>query len=104
MVQQDAASPMARIQEMLLPWQTSLKNPAQAQEGVLKELLDIYAQTGYGQKYGVASVGSIEDYRAQLPIATYDDYQPVIRRVMGGETELLLNEPILGWAITRGTT
>jgi len=104
MTQQDVSSPMARVKQMLLPWQAALKNPDKAQEAVLERLLGIYAQTGYGQKHSAESVGSVEDYRARFPIATYDDYQPVIRRVMGGETELLLNEPVLGWAITRGTT
>lgn len=104
MVTQDPAAAMQMIATMLKPWQDSLTNPAQAQELVLQNLLKIYAQTAYGQKFGAADVGSIADYRAQFPVATYDDYQPVIRRVMAGETELLLNEPPLGWAITRGTT
>ena len=104
MVKQDVSSPMVRIKEMLHPWQAALENPPKAQETVLEGLLGIYAQTGYGQKCGAGEVGSIEDYRARFPIATYDDYQPIIRRVMGGETDLLLNEPPVGWATTRGTT
>jgi len=104
MVEQDVSSPMARIKEMLQPWQAALADPPKAQETVLKRLLGIYAQTAYGKKFGAENVGSTEDYRAKFPIATYDDYQPVIRRVMGGEIGLLLNEPPVGWAITRGTT
>jgi len=95
---------MQMIVQMLQPWQAAIQAPAQAQEAVLGHLLSIYAQTGYGQKYGAKSVGSIEDYRHKFPITTYDDYQPIIRRVMAGESDLLLNEPVLGWAITRGTT
>ena len=34
-------------------------------------------------------------------MATYDDYKPLIERVMAGETQLLLWEEPLGWAITR---
>ena len=97
-------SPMERIAQMLAPWQASLQDPAGTQEAVLKKLLKIYEQTAYGQKYSAGKVGSIDDYRAQFPIATYEDYQPIIERVMAGETDLLLNEPPLGWAITRGTT
>jgi hypothetical protein len=104
MVTQDPQSPMQMIARMLQPWQYSLENPSQAQEGVLQNLLQIYAQTAYGRKYGAEKVSSIADYRAQFPIAAYEDYEPVIRRVMAGEDELLLNEPALGWAITRGTT
>ena len=104
MVTQDPASAMQMITKMLQPWQQSLMNPAKVQEGVLQNLLKIYAQTDYGQKYDADGVGSIEDYRAKFPVANYDDYLPIIRRVMAGENELLLNEPPLGWAITRGTT
>jgi len=104
MAAQASPSPMERISKMLAPWQTSLQDPPGTQEAVLEHLLKIYEQTAYGQKYGAAKVGAITDYRAQFPIATYEDYQPVIERVMSGETELLLNEPPIGWAITRGTT
>lgn len=97
-------SPMEQIAQLLEPWQASLHDPARTQEAVLQRLLNVYQQTAYGQKYGAEKVGSIADYRAQFPIATYEDYQLVIQQVMAGETELLLNEPPLGWAITRGTT
>ncbi len=36
----------------------------------------IHAQTEYGHKYGVEHAGSIADYRAKFPIATYDDFKP----------------------------
>ncbi|MBW6467464.1 MAG: GH3 auxin-responsive promoter family protein, partial [Brevefilum sp.] len=96
--------PMQMISRMLQPWQAALENPPGAQESVLQGLLKIYAQTAYGQKFGAQSVGSIADYRAKFPVSSYEDYQPLIERVMAGEDELLLNEPALGWAITRGTT
>lgn len=104
MYAQASPSPMEQIAQMLAPWQASLQNPSGTQEAVLPRLLKIYNQTAYGQKYGAGKVGSIADYRAQFPVITYEDIQPVIKRVMAGETELLLNEPPLGWAITRGTT
>jgi hypothetical protein len=49
-------------------------------------------------------VGSIAEFRRAFPIRTYDDYKPLIQRVMAGETNLLLDEEPVGWAITRGTT
>lgn len=97
-------NPMERVDQMLQPWQDSLQNSARAQEEVLQRFLKIYAETGYGQKHGAGDVGSIDDYRARFPVATYDDYKPIIDRVMAGENGILLNEPVLGWAITRGTT
>lgn len=104
MVAQDLQSALGMISQMLQPWQTAIENPEKAQENVLQHLLKIYAETSYGRKYGAERVADIDDFRAKFPVATYDDYQPIIRRVMAGETELLLNEPPVGWAITRGTT
>ncbi len=92
------------IAAMLRPWQASLTNPAQAQEGVLKSLLAIYAQTEYGAQYGAAQVASVADYRRCFPVTDYDVYEPLIRRVMAGEVSLLLDAEPVGWAITRGTT
>jgi hypothetical protein len=81
-----------------------LNHPAQAQVEVLERLLQIYQQTGYGKQYQAARIGSIDEYRHRFPIATYEDYKPWIERVMQGETTALLNEQVIGWAITRGTT
>ena len=97
-------NPQAMLNALLQPWHDAVNDPAKAQQAVLHGLLAIYAQTGYGQQHGAANVGSIEDYRRAFPIATYEDYKPLIERVMGGEVSLLLNEEPIGWAITRGTT
>lgn len=96
--------PMQMIAGMLKPWQQSLENPTASQERVLEQHLSIYSQTEYGHTHGAERIGSIEDYRTKFPVATYDDYEPIIRKVMAGDEALLLNEPVLGWAITRGTT
>jgi hypothetical protein len=95
---------MERLMAMIQPWHQALQNPAAAQEKVLQGLLAIYAQTGYGQQHNAGKVGSTADYRGAFPVATYEDYQPLLQRVMGGEVEVFLNETPVGWAITRGTT
>jgi hypothetical protein len=97
-------SPMQQITNMLQPWLSAIEDPRRAQEAVLQRLMAIYAQTTYGQAHHADNVGSIAAFREAFPIATYEDYQPLIERVMAGENDLLLNEPVAGWAITRGTT
>src|SRR5512146_2478211 len=104
MVAQDPQAGLEMITAMLKPWHASLANPAQAQEGVLKSLLAIYARTAYGSDHDAAGVGSTADYRRCFPVVDYDFYEPLIRRVMAGEVSLLLDEEPVGWAITRGTT
>jgi len=86
------------------PWYSSLDDPAAAQQAVLARILQGYAATRYGQDHGAQSVATVEEYRSAFPIVTYEDIKPLIERTMAGETNLLLYEPPVGWAITRGTT
>lgn len=95
--------PRAMVEAQLTPWYKALADPARAQETVLQNLLAIYAQTVYGRQHGAASIDTLEDYRRAFPITDYEEFKPLIERVMAGEVELLLNEEPVGWAITRGT-
>ncbi len=88
----------------LKPWQEALANPVAAQQKVLTSLLQTYAQTEYGSSHNAGKINTVEEYRHAFPIVTYEEYKPLIKRVMAGEIKLLLNEDPLGWAITRGTT
>ena len=98
------SEPKAMLNALLQPWHEAVSDPAKAQQEVLQRLLRIYAQTDYGAQHGAAQIGTIEDYRRAFLVAAYEDYQPLIQRVMAGEVGLLLNEQPIGWAITRGTT
>ncbi len=100
----DLAQARDMVSAQLQPWEQSLADPPRAQESVLHRLLGIYARTDYGQQHGAGQIDSLADFRRAFPVATYDEYKPLIQRVMGGETGLLLDEEPVGWAITRGTT
>jgi hypothetical protein len=92
------------LQSFVQPWQESLSDPVKAQERVLQSLLKVYAATEYGTQHGASQIQSLADFRRAFPVVTYDDYKPLIHKVMEGQTRLLLNEEPAGWAITRGTT
>jgi hypothetical protein len=92
------------LNALLQPWHDAVNDPAKAQHEVLQNLLQGYAQTGYGQQLGAAQVKTMDDYRRAFPVATYEVYKPLIQQVMAGEASLLLTEEAVGWAITRGTT
>ncbi len=96
--------PKATVQAMLQPWYEAVSDPAKAQEAVLKQLLEGYAQTGYGERHAVGEVNNLEDYRRRVPIVQYETMKPIIEQVMAGDIRLLLSEDPVGWAITRGTT
>ena len=92
------------LQTLLQPWFSAVDNPAQAQEDLLQSLLRDYAQTQYGREHHAHQIGNIADYRRAFPIKTYEEYKPLLERVMAGEQDLLLKEEAVGWAITRGST
>ena len=99
-----ASDPRAMLMAQLQPWHDAISDPVGAQQNVLHRLLQDYAKTKYGAEHGALQVDSIETYRQAFPIMTYEEFKPLIDRVMAGEMDLLLAEPPIGWAITRGTT
>ncbi len=103
-MQLDVETMKGMLEGMLKPWHQAVENPAPAQRAALSRLLAGYAQTTYGRERGAPDVETMEDYRRAFPVSTYEDYQPLLKRVMAGEIDLLLNEEPVGWATTRGTT
>ena len=104
MATMDPRQAVAQLEAALTPWHQAVSDPAKAQDAVLHRYLQIYAQTKYGAEHGASNVGTMEDYRRAFPIVTYEEVEPLVRRVMEGEVDLLLTEEPIGWAITRGTT
>ena len=92
------------VKALLQPWHESIQDPAKAQQAILRKFLADYAKTEYGKQHGAAQIDTLEDYRRAFPIVRYEEYKPLIDRVMAGEINLLLWEDPIGWAITRGTT
>jgi hypothetical protein len=101
---ENAPSSTEMLRAQLQPWHEAVEGPAEAQQEILHRLLQVYAQTGYGAQHGASNVDSVVDYRRAFPVATYEDYKPLIQQVMAGDVGLLLHEAPIGWAITRGTT
>ncbi|HUS93821.1 MAG TPA: GH3 auxin-responsive promoter family protein [Patescibacteria group bacterium] len=92
------------LKAMLQPWHTAVVQPVEAQEAILDRLLIDYAQTDYGRWHSADKIDSLADYRQAFPITTYEEFKPLINRVMAGDVRLLLSEEPIGWSITRGTT
>jgi len=100
----DPNSALQMLQGMLQPWYVAIKDPDKAQKAILHRLLIDYAKTGYGKDHGAAQIDNLNDFRRAFPVTAYENYKPIIDRVMAGDTGLLLWEEPIGWAITRGTT
>jgi hypothetical protein len=101
---EDLEKGLEKLEGFLRPWHEALADPKSAQKAVLARLLEGYARTRYGAEHGAGEVETLEEYRAAFPVVTYEEFKPLIERTMAGEEDLLLCEPAIGWAITRGTT
>jgi len=104
MDQKNMQAGIKKMQDMVAPWHHSLENPKTSQENTLERLIQIYQQSKYGKDHHSETISTYDDYRKSFPVRSYEEYKPLIQRVMEGETSLLLNEEPIGWAITRGTT
>ncbi len=81
----------------------ALRDPARVQLGWLKTFLKANAGTAYGRAHGYASITSLSEFRARVPVANYETFAPWIERVEGGEREVLTREKVLVLERTSGS-
>jgi hypothetical protein len=81
-----------------------MKYPFDVQQEVFSKLIEQALRTTWGVQYGYDSISSIEEYQARVPISTYDDVKPYIKRLREGEQNLLWPTEIKWFAKSSGTT
>ena len=64
------------------------------------------ANSQFGRDYGFADIRSVADFRARVPVMTYDDHRPYIEKVLNGDTTAMFapGTKVLLFAMTSGTT
>jgi len=92
------------FQPIIGPWYESLRNPQKAQKKVLSELLKEYQKTRYGKNHRASETEEIEDFRSNFPAVDYRGLQPHLEKVMEGNYDAFLPEPLACWVMTRGST
>jgi len=92
------------LQQIVRPWYEALKNPAEAQEQLLKSLVKGYSKTLYGKKHAALDAEGAVDFRAGFPKITYRELCPYFEEVKRGDHAIILSEPPLCWVMTRGST
>jgi hypothetical protein len=66
------------------------KYPYETQEEILFSLLARAAETEWGKKYDFRSIEKVNDYSNRLPVQTYDDLAPTIKRLRNGENQYIV--------------
>ena len=81
-----------------------MNNPVETQRHVLQHLITQGQYTEFGRKYQFNKTFRIRDFKAAVPIHTYDELKPYIERMMQGEEHVLWNTPVEWFAKSSGTT
>jgi len=81
-----------------------LKYPHEVQEELLMNLIRQAEETVVGKKHEFESIKNYKTFAERVPIATYEELEPLIERTRRGEQNVFWNEPIKWFAKSSGTT
>src|SRR5919112_6122780 len=78
--------------------------PVEAQDRLLRQILEANAGTEFGRRYGFGAVTSFQQFQERVPISAYEDLEPYITAEMNGRPNQLTKEPPVLFTTTSGTT
>jgi hypothetical protein len=78
--------------------------PVQAQDRLLRQILEANADTEFGRRHGFAAITTFGQFQQRVPISTYEDLEPYINAEMNGQANQLTKEPPVLFTTTSGTT
>ncbi len=81
-----------------------IKYPEEVQVEVLSQLIEFAEDTEIGKKYNFSSIKNYQTFRERVPIASYEEIQPIIERTRKGEQNLFWPTSIKWFAKSSGTT
>jgi hypothetical protein len=80
------------------------RTPVQAQERLLRQILETNADTEFGRRHGFGDVSSFQQFQERVPISAYEDLEPYINQEMNGRPNQLTKDPPVLFTTTSGTT
>jgi len=81
-----------------------LKYPHEVQEELMMNLIRSSEETVIGQKYDFSSIKSYQTFAERIPVATYEDLEPMIELTRKGAQNVFWSTPIKWFAKSSGTT
>jgi hypothetical protein len=80
------------------------RTPVQAQDRLLRQILETNADTEFGRRHGFGGITSFREFRERVPISGYEDLEPYINAEMNGRPNQLTKDPPVLFTTTSGTT
>ena len=81
-------------------------NVAKVQHQVLREKIQLAADSRFGRDHGFSTIRDVADFRRQLPITNFEYFRPYVEDVCNGNSEALFGPRtnVRMFALTSGTT
>ena len=79
-------------------------NSKSVNEEVLFKILNKNSTSKYGEKYNFNSIKSVDEYKSNVPITDYLDYELYINEMLKGEKNILITDDVEFFGHTSGTT
>lgn len=92
------------IKKRVSQMEVFMNHPIETQKAVLSSLIYKAKDTEYGKKFGFNDIENYEEFKKQLPIVKYEDFEPYITRVRKGEKNIIWPGKISWFAKSSGTT
>jgi len=78
--------------------------PVQAQEDLLRQILETNADTEFGRRHSFGTIRGFGEFQERIPHSAYEDLEPYITAEMNGRPNQLTKEPPVLFTTTSGTT
>ena len=78
--------------------------PVQAQEDLLRQILETNADTEFGRRHSFGTIRGFGEFQERIPLSAYEDLEPYITAEMNGRPNQLTREPPVLFTTTSGTT
>jgi hypothetical protein len=81
-------------------------NGRKTQDRILIQRIRRNADSDFGRAHQFTSISSYDEFARRVPVMTYEDLEPYVRRVMNGETSAMFGpgQTVRMFAMTSGTT
>ena len=93
------------VRRRLNAFELATHDPQRVQEELLRRILARQANTDFGKHHHFGQIRDVAAFRKNLPVATYEYFDPYIKRVTKGDFNALLADRVVHmFALTSGTT
>ncbi|MFO0945859.1 MAG: GH3 auxin-responsive promoter family protein [Planctomycetota bacterium] len=95
-----------RLEAKLAKFTRQLQDARRIQRELVLQKVRRCRSSRFGREHGFDKIHSIQDFRRQIPIATYEYYYPYIKEVTQGRVEAMFpaGEKLLMYTLSSGTT